>query len=348
MRVGSICYATEQGLGYLAKDFYWHGVIDNFCIFKHLNQERETHTEWYPVDTPILSNRPFARYHKKELQEFVKRIDICLFFESPMDWQVLRYIKDQGKKSALVTMYEWFPENPPDKFDLYLCPSRLDEEVFNKKYPGKSKFLSIPASTEHGWHKRDKALKFLHNAGHIGSRNHKGTLELMRAMEHVKTDMQLTIRCQDKLGIERLIKTVPGIECNPKVHFEKGSIKRQDLFTKEYDVYIAPEKYNGLSLPLQEAFANGMCVITTNMFPHNAWLPREPLIDPVELCRIRIHSSYLEVVEAIHCPQEIAKKIDEIFNTDISKYSDMGFQWYMDNSWHKLRPKYLEALRSVL
>ena len=35
---GSIVYATEQGLGYLAKDFYDNGIIDLVCIERHSNR----------------------------------------------------------------------------------------------------------------------------------------------------------------------------------------------------------------------------------------------------------------------------------------------------------------------
>ena len=40
-------------------------------------------------------------------------------------------------------------------------------------------------------------------------------------------------------------------------------------------MFVFPEKFNGLSLPLQEARAAGMLVLATDRFPMNTWLPRE-------------------------------------------------------------------------
>jgi len=40
---GAIVLATDQGLGYLAKDFYDNGIINKVLIYKH--SRRKNHTE---------------------------------------------------------------------------------------------------------------------------------------------------------------------------------------------------------------------------------------------------------------------------------------------------------------
>ena len=45
-KIGSIVYATDQGLGYMAKDFYDHGLIDEVLVHPHT--KRDNHFDWYP------------------------------------------------------------------------------------------------------------------------------------------------------------------------------------------------------------------------------------------------------------------------------------------------------------
>ena len=55
-----------------------------------------------------------------------------------------------------------------------------------------------------------------------------------------------------------------------------------------------------------------------------------------------------QVDSAVHDPKEIARKIDEIAGSDISKYSLAGREWAEANSWNKLKTKYLELCDIVL
>ena len=48
MKVGMVSYATEQGLGYLAKSFYDAGVIDEVLLISYTARgTRPMHPKWY-------------------------------------------------------------------------------------------------------------------------------------------------------------------------------------------------------------------------------------------------------------------------------------------------------------
>lgn len=337
MRVGTVCYATTQGLGVLAKQFYDAGVVQDVLIFKHPNG-RPTHTEWYPEGTPVLASRPFQG---RAVVEFLDKVDVVLFFETPFDWNFVRKCREHRVKTALIPMYEWHLERPPHSMDLYINPSLLDQQYFPQ-----GTFIPIPA-VQGIWKQRERALHFVHNSGHIGSRNHKGTEELLKAMEFVKSPIQLTVTSQEQ-ALEKLISSAPGVRQDSRVTFSiQDNLNYEGLFSQG-DVYIAPEKYNGLSLPLQEAFAAGMGVMTTDRFPANTWLP-QPLLIPVERYgRARTQGGHLEFDEAIVNPQMIAAMIDQWYGKDISHLSEQGLQWAINNSWEVLKPRYLEALGSLL
>lgn len=338
VRIGAVGYATTQGLGYLMKDFYDHGVVQEVLIFRHPHGDRTTHIEWYPSTTSIVVGRPFQR---DVTVRFLRKIDILLCFETPFDWTILEYCKQIGIKTCLIPMYEWSLQHPPHEFDLKICPSRLDQDYF----PG-SPFLPLPVNPE-TWKLRTKALRFLHNAGHIGSRNHKGTEELLQAIKYVKNPIDLTIRCQEIVGMNRLLQQFPDLGYDQRVHIELGEIPYERLFL-DHDVYVAPEKYNGCSLPLQEARAAGLFVISTDRYPMNTWLPKEPLIPVQHYRKAQTQRGHLEFDEAVVNPREIARVIDEWYGRDITDYSQSGKVWAEQNSWTVLKPKYLELLEGLV
>ena len=43
MTIGTVCYATDQGLAHLAKDFRDAGVIQEALVFRHPSGRRPTH-----------------------------------------------------------------------------------------------------------------------------------------------------------------------------------------------------------------------------------------------------------------------------------------------------------------
>ena len=59
MRVGSVVYATEQGLGRLGKSFYDAGVIDEVLIVNHPSRKIQR-PDWYSADAHTVSRRKVA------------------------------------------------------------------------------------------------------------------------------------------------------------------------------------------------------------------------------------------------------------------------------------------------
>lgn len=336
MRVGSVGYATRQGLGYLMKSFYDAGVINEVMIYRHPSGTSPSNMDWYPQGTPELTSR---RFIGTEVGEFMSKIDVLLCFETPFDWEFAETCQRRGIKTVIMPMYEWFPQSPSHQFDLFLNPSLLDQEYFPK-----GKFIPVPVDDPQ-WSLRRTAKRYLHNAGNIGCRGHKGTLELLKAMPFVKSPIELTVRAQYGRGLQSLIDQT-GADKDSRITFVTNEIPREDLF-KDYDVYVAPEKFNGLSLPLQEAFAAGLMVMTTNRFPANTWLPIDPLIHYGMTQKSQVARGYLEFYECIVDPRKIAHTIDFWYDCDIETYSLDGQQYGRNNSWEALKPRYMKALEEL-
>jgi len=307
-KVGMICLATDQGLGYLAKDFYMNGIVEE--VYVHPHSSRKNHYEWYP-------NRCTS------IEQLLNKIDILFLIETPFEWKVIPMAREKGIKTVFMVMYECTRSPLPYSPDVILCPSKLDLQYYKE-----GREVVVPVDVK--WKLREKAQVFVHNAGNGGLGGRNGTKELIEAFNHVKSDARLILRSQ-----------VP-IKCNnPKIDLRIGTF---DDIWSEGDVFIFPEKFNGLSLPLQEAFASGMMVMCGDRFPMNTWLPREPLIPVKGYHKERIA---VEFDCAEFDPFTIAENIDKWYNKDITELSLKGKEFNNKFSWKKQKEIY-RALMSQL
>lgn len=336
MNVGTLCFATQRGLGYLAKSFYDNGIVNNVVVLEH--STLPTQTQWYNCE--IVKN---PRASIQFLKEFIEQQDLMLFFETPFDWELISICKQVGTKSVLMTMYECTPAVIPHTPDLFLCPSLLDMEIFSECRHNRATFIPVPVDVS--WNLRTKAKRFVHNSGHIGLRNRSGTDTLLQSIKHIESPIELTIRSQSA-NLYNLLKQYPDVLDDSRVTIFVGNHDYLSL-REGFDVCVSIEKFNGLSLPLQECRAAGMLVITTDRFPTNTWLPVEPLVPVSSYSKARVGSNYMTFEEANVDPIAVAKTIDEWYDKDITEYSLSGKVWAEENSWKVLKPQYIKVFESL-
>jgi hypothetical protein len=89
-----------------------------------------------------------------------------------------------------------------------------------------------------------------------------------------------------------------------------------------------------------------MCVMSTDRFPTNTWLPNEPLI-PTEGSRtVRLSPRFHAVDESVLDPRTIARTMDAWYGRDLTALSMRGKEWAEANCWEALKPKWMEILQS--
>lgn len=332
MRVGSLVYCTWQGLGILAKDFVANGVITDPYVVEH--RHHPNNFDWFP-NAPRTNIRPLDI---QSVREWLKSIDVLLALETPFEWSLIDYCREIGVKTAILVMHECMPEMIAAQPDLWLCPSGLDTQwACRHSDEGRTgvNMMIVPVGVQ--WRQRHIAEVFVHNAGHGGLKGRNGTKELLEAWKYVKSPAKLLLRSQKVLEVDIDDKRIT----------ERYGTVSHDLLFSEGDVFTFPEKFNGLSLPLQEARAAGMLVMCGDRFPMNTWLPKEPLIPVTRYHKERIGPAYNEYDCAEFDPKTIAAKVDEWYGRDIAQYSLEGRVWAEANSWAALKPQYLEVLESL-
>lgn len=330
MSVGSIVFATKSGLGVLAKLLYDYGIIDKVYIADHSKFDKNT--SWYSRKDICLTRT-----------ELLESVDTLLIIEAPLpnpfNWDVVSQARSMNKRVVLMPMYESTPRENLHLADKIICPSVLDLEYY-KDFD--SEFLQVPAPRDIEWRERTEAKVFVHNAGHGGIYSRNGTSELIKAIPMIKSrDIEILIRVQPDAP-ESLLNEVESIEKDSRVVIKQEHTPYSELWSYG-DVFVFPEKFNGLSLPVQEAYSAGMMVMVGDRSPFNQWLPKEPLIDVQGYFNIMLPIG-MKIKGAIISPEDIAKNIDKWAGKNISKYSEMGARWSMENSNKEIIKKYRDVL----
>jgi hypothetical protein len=346
MRVGSVVFATDQGLGILAKSFFDHGIVTDVAVLAH--GRRTDHWDWYPNGLRVDNIR--SPDEQRKMQEMCAKMDAMLFIETPFIWELLPFCKQRGVKTVLAPMYECEPVHLPALPDMFVCPSLLDMR-WAEGQRAQAQFIPVPVEVP--WRRRTHAFKFVHNAGHGGLKGRNGTAELLDAWQYVKSPVMLIIRMQEDWRTGRPASSsdrqMRRNAAGGTLEVRPGSLTYEELWKDGGwgDVFIFPEKHNGLSLPLQEARAAGMLVMATDRFPMNTWLPTEPLIMPSSFIKNRLAPRCVEYNEAVIDPKVIAAKIDDWFERDLVAYSEEGRQWAESMSWSNLGPRYKALLEHL-
>lgn len=361
LKVGSLVFATNQGLGILSKSFFDYGIINDILIVRHSSHVNYG-TQWYP-GFPVANEVP---RNCKAAQWLCDKCDVMLFFETPFSWDLLPYCKRKGVKTVIMSMYECTPRHIPYEPDLWLCPSLLDLDYFGTGTLEGRKGIHLPVPIDTSivqWRRRERARVFIHNAGNGGLKGRNGTGVLLDALRYVKSPITLLLRTQQRMqwnlpwepdylsSVDHATETTRyTLQSGALLIVQVGSIPYDDLWITGGigEVFIHPHKWDGLSLPLQEACASGTLVMGVNRKPDNCWLSTEPLIPVERYQRCSISGAYQEFDEAIINPVSLANHIDDWYNKDISEYSLRGLEWAKANSWDVLGPQYHKVLGELV
>lgn len=346
MKIGSIVYASKQGLGYLARDFFLNGIITHPLVLEH--SRHETHPEWFLAGPDrVISkgtlNRPNVR---KRIEKHISEMDAMMFFETPFEWDILKYCKDNHIPTLLMPMYECTPkdmiEPQPDYPDIMLCPSMLDYDIF-KEWHHDVRYLPVPVPRSINFKLRKTALIYVHNAGHGSFYDRNGTMMLLRAMKLIKSPIKLILRSQRELDY----LVMEQIKQDNRIDLRIGQANYDTLYD-EGDVFVFPETFNGLSLPLQEAYASGMAIIALDRHPVNTYIPPDFLVHVTGYEKKAISPRMLEFDMAITTPKLLAEMIDLSYAQDIEHLSLCGMRYGIWNSWPQQGPLYKSLLKRMI
>ena len=321
MKLGIIGTCYNTGISHIA----W-GFAENFDSKTLL------------VDYKALAKFPlrFPNYRmtqniiEEDIDWLLEGIDCLFTIETPYYWSVYQKAKKKGIRTVLMPMYEWLDRSRPELqyIDLFICPSKatFDQIQGNK--------VQVPCEVPVDLKKFKpriitQAKTFLHNSGHGGLFGRNSTKELLEAIPLVKSDVRFIINSQYPLN---------RVD-DPRITYNEQNYENYWEMYEEGDVYILLGKYGVAYLGIQEAMATGMPIIFTDMEPFNSYLPKETLIKPREIVASNIFKGQLEPM-AFFDVKEIARRIDEIAQMDLTKFSKQSLELARLASWDVWKDKY--------
>lgn len=282
--------------------------------------------ERFPGASSVESNK----ITKEVVDSFLKDVDVLVSFETFYSELFISRAKALGVKTVLLPMFEFLRENH-QKPTAYLCPSAIEAQITGGEY------IPWPVDTEAiAFRERTKASLFVHNAGHGGVLGRNGTELFIEAVKHVTSDVQFELRTQFPLNVEP--------ERLERIRVIEGNLKDNATLFSRGDVLVHPHKFNGLSLPVNEALASGMPLITTKMFPFTTWLSPSFMVEPYET---RKTSLSREITMSILKPEDIAQRIDEMATMSLTSLSQEARKLAEARSWRTLLPEYISFFNSL-
>jgi glycosyltransferase involved in cell wall biosynthesis len=347
VRLGLIARADNSGLG-----------VQTWELFRNLKPIKTLvidvghlyNTTDHCNNNTFRGRYPGALFHNdwspplELIAEFLWGLDVVFTCETPYNFDLYTLAKRKGVKTVLQPNVEFFANlsNPylPQP-DVYAMPTRWrwDEIHFGNKV-----LLPVPIATDRFTEPQPSAERrnFLHVVGRPAVHDRNGTPDLLAALQHVKTPITVTLKCQDANYLNQLTaRTV--IPPHVEMVADTGDVENYwDNYTVG-DVLIMPRRFGGLCLPVNEALGAGMPVIMTDIDPNNTWLPPEWLVPARKINQFHAMTR-VDVYQAD--PVQLAAKID-LFATDETFYaeakqqaSDLAKQF----SWAELKPLYQAAL----
>lgn len=334
-KIAIIARYDNSGLATLSREFVRHLKPHKVLLVENgVNQTFPERFEEYNTKRVIRTITPDI------MDWLLEDIDVVLSFETFYDYGIVKEARKRNVKTALMPMFEMtneagFPLMP----DLLLCPSKLDYDTF-KDYSTKVVYIPVPVATDRLiWKKREKAQTFIHSASHGGMSGRKGTQLFLDAISLVKDPF-----VRFKIFTWRNVYNIPD---EPRLEIKVVNFKNYWQLWREGDILVYPQDYNGICLPIIEAMASGLGVITTDIYPFNEYVPKELLFKPSLMYKTRAAPQLMEVDAAKISPGIIARKIDEFANKDISKISIYGRDWAQKNNWETLLPQYEKELKNI-
>jgi glycosyltransferase involved in cell wall biosynthesis len=310
----------------------------------HLH-DQENHTNKrtdlsrYPGATVVKGWVP----DRRTLRDWLDDLDVVFSAETFYAAELAPLARRMGVRTVLQPNAEFL--NRRDDPDLWVPPTTWMWGTI----PGPKTLLPVPIATDRflgasavSHPQSETATNFLHIVGRPAIHDRNGTELLLRSLEYIKSEVTVTIRCQQGGYVSSL---VPGLTTKPNVTLivDPGDV---DNYWDNYntgDVLVMPRRFGGLCLPVNEALGAGMPVIMPDISPNNTWLPKEWLV-PASLEGSFVCKQRVSYYRADHVA--LAAAIDR-FATDPEFYARAkarALELRDEYSWDNQRETYNKVL----
>jgi len=339
MRLALIARADSRGLGNQTADLHRHmSPVSTICVDMSANTPYRQHFGRFPgahVATPAELVATAAR-----AGWFSGAVDVILTAETPYDYSLWTeaaaakvgtvcqvnpefwpYARspDLPRPTIAVSPTGWLNHRMPD---VRVLPHPVDRARFPHEARGTS-----------------ETVTFLHVAGHKAMMDRNGTGTVMQALSRIRRSCRFVIRSQSPLS---------DLAGRAPQHVDVDVVVADlddpaDLYAGA-DVLVAPRRYGGQSLPLNEAASCGLALVVSDVDPQNGFVPPAGRVPCTRRRRFLTQGGAVDAWQAD--PRALAAKIDELVDdrvllADLCAASD---RYAASISWGRLKGDWLRLL----
>lgn len=335
MRLALIARAEDRGLGLQSRDFAQHlrpskVLVVDTSAHARLEDVYPLHPEWYP-------GARFAQVIGGRIQPpdvldwLLTDIDVVFCAETAYDPGFYALAKARNVRTVCQVNWEFWRAADAQP-DLIVVPTQWNAD----RIPGA---MLLPHGVDRErfvYRHHTTARRFLHVAGHPAMGDRAGTSLVIKAAQHVDPDLSLTIRSQRP-------ETIGPVPHNVEV---LGPVDDPAELYEGYDVLVAPRRYGGQSLPVNEALSCGLPVIATERDPERSW----PGVVTVPIARSRLLRTHAQTITSESCdPLALADTINCLASSpdEVAALSSAADERAQAISWQTMTPEYLRLFAQV-
>jgi glycosyltransferase involved in cell wall biosynthesis len=299
--------------------------------------------DWYPGVRSTDFNGHSGTVDEDAYRWLLTEVDVLLTAETAYDHRAWTWAREMGVRTVLVANPEFLG---PDKFagvgpDVIVLPSpwrlstipgaiHVPQPVDREVFAFSPRPLGDPP-------------RFLHVVGNRATRDRAGTDIVLDCLRFLRNRIDLTIRCQGPLSAPQELM-LRGLRRHQIPNVIRADLEDPRELYAGHDVLLAPRRYGGLSLPLNEATSCGLAILAGNREPESLILPAEALLPVVAGREARFQGGTFRLEDVT--PQSLATGIDRLVEDPgiVARLSEASDRYAASIAWPVLLPRWLEML----
>ena len=289
---------------------------------EHLEQFPDAHRQTFPMEPTA-----FGRW--------AKGLDWVLSCETFYGDHMISTARVLGVRTALQYNFEFagFAKDPDwVRPDVLIAPSTWMTQAMPHPH------VVLPPPVDRAafpYRHRTEAKTFVHVVGHRAKGDRAGSKIVWGCLRHIDEPATIIIRAQTNMGFPALRK-IGKVE----VRYEIDDISDPSKLYEDADVLVAPRRYGGLSLPIQEASSMGLPVIALDREPENQILDPRLLVGASMRGKLRTQGGDLTMSTAN--PRMLADKITQMTRDPdgVSELSEKADAYARSVSWETIGPEW--------
>lgn len=340
-RIGLIARCDQRGIATQTHEFYRHMKPDKTMVVLMGDPRWPEDVGMYQGVDVMYAQSDFQTrlLRERDLLAFIEGLDVIFAVETVYDWRLIDLAHALGIRVILQANAEFtvhFSQPHLPHPDVWAWPTPWLQG--DERLPA-GPIIPVPTVERPptAAPPDDRVLRVLHVAGTAAAGDRNGTIEFIEAIPSIREKVHVTIVGQDGM-FPRQIRHGHNVTVDA---IPAGVDDRWDMYRNQH-VLVSPRKYGGLSLPVLEAMATGMCVVMPNCSPNEIWPgPR------ITARRGRQHRSPLGPFPTwtVH-PMDVAQQIDQLARNREVLHDEMevASDWAAQNSWSELKPRIYDPL----